>query len=214
MIDQERIVFVVDDDPGARESVVALVASKGLDVVEYSSAEEFLASYDSTRKGCLVADVRMKEMSGLDLLRRLNQDKIVLPTIVITGYADVPMAVQAMQDGAVTFLEKPCKKQELWSSIELALDLEKQQRLAAELQSEVEQRIEQLTLEERAVMGMVVQGIANKRIATELDIGLRTVELRRSQVMKVLRAESLPELVRMAILVNFQPPKNLQPPEE
>jgi FixJ family two-component response regulator len=156
----------------------------------------------------------MKEMSGLDLLRRLNQDKIVLPTIVITGYADVPMAVQAMQDGAVTFLEKPCKKQELWSSIELALDLEKQQRLAAELQSEVEQRIEQLTLEERAVMGMVVQGIANKRIATELDIGLRTVELRRSQVMKVLRAESLPELVRMAILVNFQPPKNLQPPEE
>jgi FixJ family two-component response regulator len=202
-MDPNATVFVVDDDAAARESVLALVSLKGVRAQGFASAEEFLASYTPEMTGCLVVDVRMTGMSGLQLLQQLQAKKSTLPAIVITGYADVPMAVKAMQSGAMTFLEKPCQEQELWQAIQQALDKEQSLLAARRQQGEVESRLATLTEDEVAVLHKLLEGLPNKRIAVDLDIGLRTVELRRSNIMKKMSANSLPELVRMAILVGF-----------
>jgi two-component system, LuxR family, response regulator FixJ len=199
-------VFVVDDDAGARESVVALVGLKGLRAQGFASAEEFLAQYDPSQNGCVVIDVRMAGMSGLELLGTLKARKSSLPVVVITGYADVPMAVRAMQEGAVTFLEKPCGEQELWQAISQALEIEKNQHAQRKQRAETEARLAALTEDELEVLRRLLAGHANKRIASDLDIGLRTVELRRSNIMKKMQATSLPDLVRMAILIDFLKP--------
>jgi FixJ family two-component response regulator len=206
-MDNDSTVFVVDDDAGARESVVALVGLKGLKAEGFSSAEEFLAQYDPTRKGCVVIDVRMAGMSGLDLLQKLKARKSSLPVVVITGYADVPMAVRAMQEGAITFLEKPCQEQELWQAITQALEIEQNQHAQRKQRTELEARLASLTEDELEVFRRLLAGHANKRIASDLDIGLRTVELRRSNIMKKMQATSLPDLVRMAILIDFLKPE-------
>jgi FixJ family two-component response regulator len=202
-MDPNATVFVVDDDAAARESVLALVSLKGVRAQGFASAEEFLANYTPEMTGCLVVDVRMTGMSGLQLLQQLQAKKSTLPAIVITGYADVPMAVKAMQSGAMTFLEKPCQEQELWQAIQQALDKEQSLLAARRQQGEVESRLATLTEDEVAVLHKLLEGLPNKRIAVDLDIGLRTVELRRSNIMKKMSANSLPELVRMAILVGF-----------
>jgi two-component system, LuxR family, response regulator FixJ len=206
-MEKDPTVFVVDDDDGARESVVALVTLKGLKARGFTSAEEFLAHYDPSLKGCVVADVRLLGMSGLELLEQLNARDSSLPVIVITGYADVPMAVRAMQQGAVTFLEKPCQEQELWRAIQEALAREKTEQAHRKVRTEVEARLATLTDDELEVFRRLLAGHANKRIASDLDIGLRTVELRRSNIMKKMQATSLPDLVRMAILIEFLKPE-------
>jgi FixJ family two-component response regulator len=203
LMDANATVFVVDDDAAARESVAALVSLKGLAAKGFASAEEFLRQYDDAQRGCLVVDVRMAGMSGLQLLQHLQSRGSVLPSVVITGYADVPMAVKAMQAGAMTFLEKPCQEQELWQAIQQALDREQAQQALRKQKSEIEARMATLTEDEVAVLRKLLEGLPNKRIAVDLDIGLRTVELRRSNIMKKMQAASLPELVRMAILVDF-----------
>ena len=208
-MDNDSTVFVVDDDPGARESVVALVGLKGLKAEGYASAEDFLANYDPSRTGCIVVDVKMSGMSGLELLRKLNERKSHLPVVVITGYADVPMAVKAMQEGAFTFLEKPCQEQELWNAIQQALEIERAQQSQRRERAETEARLSTLTVDELEVFRRLLAGHPNKRIAADLDIGLRTVELRRSNIMKKMRATSLPDLVRMAILIDFFKPEGL-----
>jgi FixJ family two-component response regulator len=199
---------VVDDDDAARESVVALVGLNGQPAQGFASAEAFLAAYDPARKGCLVVDVRMQGMTGLQLIEQLAARGSHLPVVVITGYADVPMAVRAMQMGAVTFLEKPCHEQELWEAIEQA----HQQQQGRSQQAEVTARIASLSDEETAVFRMLLEGKVNKRIAVELDLGLRTIELRRANVMKKMQATSLPDLVRMAILGGFLKPEDAPPP--
>lgn len=196
-------VFIVDDDQGARESVVEMVTFKGLPAKGFASAEEFLAQYDPAASGCLVLDVRMPGMSGLQLQQQLRERGSTLPVIVITGHADVSMAVRAMQNGALTFLEKPSQDQELWRSIEQALNVEESQVAFRKQKAELETRLATLTEDETAVLGKLMEGLPNKRIAADLDIGLRTVELRRSNIMRKMNAGSLPELVRMAILVGF-----------
>jgi FixJ family two-component response regulator len=206
-MNSDATVFVVDDDAAARESVVALVTHKGLAAKGFSSAEEFLAQYDPTHKGCLVVDVRMAGMSGLDLLKQLNARNSSLPVVVITGYADVPLAVRAMQAGATTFLEKPCQEQELWQAIQQALEIEQAQHALRKERAEIEGRLATLTEDELEVFRRLLQGHANKRIAADLDIGLRTVELRRSNIMKKMQATSLPDLVRMAILIGLLKPE-------
>jgi two-component system, LuxR family, response regulator FixJ len=200
-------VFVVDDDAAARESVVALVGLKGLQARGFSSAEDFLAQYDPTQTGCVVADVRMSGMSGLELLQRLKSHGSALPVVLITGYADVPMAVRAMQEGAVTFLEKPCGEQELWQAITQALEIEHSLHAQRIQRAETEARLATLTEDEREVFRRLLAGHANKRIASDLDIGLRTVELRRSNIMRRMQATSLPDLVRMAILIGMLRPE-------
>jgi len=205
-MESETTVFVVDDDAGARESVVALVGLKGLKAQGFTSAEEFLAQYDPAHKGCVVADVRMSGMSGLELLEELKARKSSLPVVIITGYADVPMAVRAMQQGAATFLEKPCQEQELWQAVQDALALEQSQQAQRKQRTEVEARLATLSEDELEVFRRLLEGHANKRIASDLDIGLRTVELRRSNIMKKMQATSLPDLVRLAVLIEFLKP--------
>lgn len=200
---EDTFVYIVDDDPGARESVAALVQSRGVQTKEFGSAEEFLAIATEDLCGCLVLDVRMQGMGGLDLQEELLRRDIPLPVIVITGYGDVPVAVRAMQAGAVSFLTKPCHPEDLWNTILQALE-----RCRAVLDVRVrnrtiEQRLSTLTHDERAVLAKVLAGTPNKLIARDLDIGLRTVELRRSNVMKKMGAESLAELIQMALAVGF-----------
>lgn len=205
-MDGDATVFVVDDDEAARESVLALVGQKGLRAEGFTSAEAFLAALDPAVKGCLVVDVRMHGMTGLQLIEQLAHRQSSLPVVVITGYADVPMAVRAMQMGAVTFLEKPCHDQELWGAIQQALEIEQQRQQERTQQAEIAARIASLTEEEATIFRMLLAGKVNKRIAIELDLGLRTVELRRSTIMRKMQAASLPDLVRMAILGGFLRP--------
>lgn len=204
-MDPSATVFVVDDDAAARESVLALVSQKGVRAQGFASAEEFLTQFSPQLTGCLVVDVRMTGMSGLQMLQQLHARQSTLPAIVITGYADVPMAVKAMQSGALTFLEKPCQDQELWQAIQKALDKESSLQSLRRQKGEIESRLAALTPDEVAVLRKLLEGLPNKRIAVDLDIGLRTVELRRSNIMKKMQAASLPELVRMAILIGFLP---------
>jgi two-component system response regulator FixJ len=201
----ESTVFIVDDDPAARDSVAAMVRSKGLPVVTYGSAEEFLAAYDPTRTGCLVVDVRMTGMTGLDLQEVLRQKGSRLPVIVITGFGDVPTAVRAMKAGAFTFLEKPCRDQELPSCIQKAIDAASHSQSEQIRKADIEVRMATLTADELRVMKEMVAGKPNKVVAAELDIGLRTVELRRANVLKKMQADSLAELVRLALLVWPEP---------
>jgi FixJ family two-component response regulator len=199
-------VFVVDDDPAARDSVAALVRAQGLEVETYPSAEDFLAAYKPSRFGCAVVDMRMAGMTGVEMLETLRDKGSTLPIIIITGFGDIPTAVRAMRAGAFTFLEKPCQEHELSAAIGKALDQSQHaQRQQAEADA-VRQRREKLTPEEHRVMQAMVAGKPNKQIATELDIGLRTVELRRANVLKKMEAESLADLVRLAITVGELPP--------
>ena len=192
-------VFIVDDDPACRESVAALVETMGVDVQSFASAEAFLDSYDRCSPGCLVSDFRMRGMTGLELQESLKTQGVTLPAIIITAYADVPVAVRAMKNGAVTFLEKPCREHELWEIIRNALDQDAEQRRRRANRVEFQRRIETLTADERAVLNRIVEGKLNKVIASELGVGLRTVELRRHNVLKKMQANSLAEVVRMVV---------------
>ncbi len=199
----ESRVFVVDDESAAREALLGLARAKGLQAEGFSSAEEFLAQFDPAVKGCVVVDIRMEGMSGLELLEKLRSPKGSIPVVVITSDADVSLAVKAMQEGAVTFLEKPCRDEELWQAIALALDIEETQFVQRRQFAEVKARLASLTEDELDVFGRLLAGHANKRIAVDLDLGLRTVELRRSNIMKKMQATSMPDLVRLAIVSGF-----------
>ncbi len=194
-----QTVFVVDDDPSARDSVIELVGSMGIPAEPFASAEEFLKQYHEDRPGCLVTDVRMLNMSGVELLERLADKGSVLPVIVITAYADVPLTVRAMRAGAVTLLEKPCRDQELWESVREALRRDTVNRSQFQRVRDIRKRLESLTEEERQVMDLMVAGKANKVIADELVMGLRTVELRRHHLFRKMKANSVAELVELVV---------------
>ncbi|MDX1965070.1 MAG: response regulator [Pirellulales bacterium] len=198
---RERMVYVVDDDPAARQSVAALAQSHGLPVQTFNSAEDFLAHYQPQMRGCLVLDVRMNQMSGLDLQEELKQRGSTLPVIMITGYADIPMAVRAMYNGAVTFLEKPAGDQELWRYIQIALDQEQHLATIQAQKNEIEANFNSLSTGEKQVLEKLLAGLPNKAIAVDLDMGLRTVEMRRAIIMKKMQAGSLAELVRLIIMI-------------
>jgi len=200
---QPQTVFLIDDDPAARASVEALVRSHNLRARSYESAESFLADLDRSWSGCIVSDLRMPGMSGLDLQERLNEKHVHLPLIIITGYGNVPTAVQAMHQGAITFLEKSCGDRELWTAIESALAWERASRDRLQRRDELRRRLNSLTDEERRVLKLLVEGTANKSIARTLDIGLRTAELRRASVMKKMESDSLAELVALALEAGF-----------
>jgi len=202
-MDQESFVYVVDDDAAARQVVVELVRSKGLQAKEFASADEFLANYSPTMQGCIVVDVRMAEMAGLGMLQRLRSPKGMLPVVVVTTNADIPLAVSAMREGAVAFLEKSGCNDELWRAIQRALEIEQAQYSQRRQLVEAHERLALLNEDELEVFRRLLAGHANKRIAADLDIGLRTVELRRANIMKKMQATSLPDLVRLAILAGF-----------
>ena len=198
-MESDNQVYIVDDDPAARDSVAAMVQARGLSAVTFPSPFDFLRSYPGVGGGCLIADMRMPEMTGLELQQHLKRRGSTLPVILITGYGDIRTAVHAMQAGAFSFLEKPCGDEELWSSIRSALASAASLSERHAAQQETRRRVSELTLQERQVLKAMLEGKPNKAIATLYDISLRTVELRRSQVLRKLGASSLAELVRMVV---------------
>jgi two-component system, LuxR family, response regulator FixJ len=199
MKDRPPVVFIVDDDEAVRGSLRLLLKSVGLTPNAMGSAREFLTKYDSTQPGCLVLDVRMPEMSGLELQEQLNLQGAVIPVIFITGHGDVPMAVEAMQAGAFDFLQKPFRDQDLIDRIQRALEKDRSNRIALTERSAIRDRLESLTPREREVLTMVASGKANKVMASDLGVSQRTVEIHRARVMEKMGASSLAQLVRMVM---------------
>jgi FixJ family two-component response regulator len=195
--DTDAIVFVVDDDSSIREAIESLVKLAGLRVETFGSAQEFLRSKRADLPGCVVLDVELPGLSGLDLQRELAAHGIKLPIIFITGYGDIPMSVRAMKAGALEFLTKPFRDQDLLDAIEQALERDRAARRHAREIAELRERFDVLTSREREVMSLVVAGRLNKQIGFELKISEVTVKIHRGRVMNKMGAESLAELVRM-----------------
>src|SRR4051812_25200781 len=193
-------VYIIDDEPTSRESAAELVKTIGYPTISFASAEEFLAAYHPQMRGCLIVDLRMPGMSGLELQDKLIEMGNELPFILVTAYADVALAVRAMERGAITLLEKSPDEQQLLAAVRKGLELDESRRQAQLDRQEIQTRIATLTGEEKKVLEMIVAGKANKVISNELDIGLRTVETRRHHVMAKLKAESVADLVRMVLV--------------
>jgi two-component system, LuxR family, response regulator FixJ len=193
-------VHVIDDDEAVRESIEFLLRTAGLSVRTYDSATSFLSAVAEISAGCIITDVRMPGLSGIDLLRRLQEMQIGLPVIVITGHGDVPLAVEAMKCGAVDFLEKPFDDDVLLGSVRSALDRSEESAAVESERAEIRARISALTQRERDVLEGLVAGHPNKIIAFKLEISPRTVEIYRANLMTKMKARSLSELVRMALV--------------
>ena len=194
----DSIVFVIDDDPSVREAIESLIRSVGMHVQTFASAQEFKASTRPDAPACLVLDVRMPGVSGLDLQRELLNAGIRIPVIFITGHGDIPMSVRAMKAGAVEFLTKPFRDQDLLDAISQALEHDRMMRTQHAEVAGLRRRYEQLTAREREVMQLVVSGLLNKQIAVRLNISEVTVKLHRHQVMEKMKADSLAELVKIS----------------
>ena len=199
MAQHETTAFVVDDDAAVRASLELLLRSIGLRAETYSSASEFLEAYDAARPGCLILDVRMPGMSGLELQEKLDELHSILPIIFLTAHGDVQMAVKAVKTGAVDFLEKPFRDQDLIDKIQHAIDDDASTRKKLADRQKILALIESLTPREREVMDMVVAGKANKVIAIDLGLSQRTVEIHRGRVMRKMQADSVSQLVQMTI---------------
>jgi FixJ family two-component response regulator len=191
-------VFIVDDDTDVRESLQELLESVGLHSKSFGSAQEFLSSPHSDGPSCLILDVRLPGISGLDLQHELKRAKVSIPIIFLTAHADVPMSVKAMKSGAIEFLTKPFRQQDLLDAVQRSLTRDRIVREKKRDTAELQQRYNTLSVREREVMSLVVTGMLNKQIAAELAASEATVKMHRSQVMKKMQAQSLPELVRMA----------------
>ena len=198
MSEPDAMVFVVDDDTQTRDALKNLMRSVGLQVEVFASARDFLESKRPDVPACLVLDVRLRGLSGLDLQKRMAEAKIELPIIFITGYGDIPMTVQAMKAGAVEFLTKPFRNQELLDAIQQALERDRTTREQRAKNDELYDRYDSLTPREREVMTLVVAGLLNKQIAGELGTSETTVKNHRHQIMEKMGADSLAELVKMA----------------
>jgi FixJ family two-component response regulator len=198
MEQEQPVVFVIDDDASVREALDDLLRSVGLEVRSFRSAQDFMQSERPDAPGCLVLDVRLPGSSGLEFQRELAKSGIHLPIVFLTGHADIPMCVDAMKFGAIEFLTKPFREQELLDAIQIGIERDRAQREDAGVGAELRKRLEALTAREREVMALVVTGRLNKQIAAELEVSEMTVKIHRSQAMQKMRAKTLIELVRMA----------------
>ncbi len=198
MTESEPIVFVVDDDLSVRRSTERLIRSAGLKVQSFASAREFLKNPQPEGPACLVLDVRMPGLSGIELQRELVQSGIHLPIIFITAHGDIPMTVRAFKAGAVEFLTKPFRSRDLLGAVRAALERERSAQKERSETGELRERFEQLTPREREVMALVAAGLLNKQAAGELATTERTIKFHRAHIMQKMRAESLADLVRMA----------------
>lgn len=210
-------VFIVDDDEAVRNCVRGLVESINLHVESFASAEDFLSAYTPDRPGCLVLDVRMPGMGGLELQRKIAKSGHSLPVIMLSGYGDVTMAVRTMKAGAVTFLEKPFNNQVLLDTIREAIETDAQGRRDLSQAAEIQARIARLTPRERQVMDLLVAGNMSKAVAAKLRLSEKTVEVHRGHVKKKLKAKTIADVVRFAFLSGATRPtnvsENLSPPD-
>jgi two-component system, LuxR family, response regulator FixJ len=198
-------VFVVDDDEGSRNSVKAIARSMGVDAETFSSAEEFLEQADPSRPGCLVTDLRMLGLSGIELQEKIAAMGLALPVIIITAHAETAMTVRAVKNGALTVLEKPCRDYELYDAIRDALALGEKLRVRNAEVKAFSKKLETLSEGERAVLDLMVQGEANKNVARRLDVSVRTVENRRQQIFEKTGTDSLAELIRLIVRLRSTP---------
>ena len=198
-VETDPTVFIVDDDPAVRQALMALVRSMRLRAETYESAQQFLDAFDAGRPGCMLLDVRMPGISGLGLLEQFNREEIPLPTIVMSAYGDVPMVVRAMKAGALNFLEKPCRDQQLWEAIQEAIKWDADHRERMALRAEVRHRLQRLTRGEHDVLALLIDGKPNRTIAAELNLSVRTIEVRRAKIMDKMKADSLAELIRLTL---------------
>jgi len=201
MKDSPQTVIVVDDDDAVRNSLRMLLKSAGINAEVSASAQDYLASYDATQGGCLLLDVRMPGMSGLELQQELNMRGATIPVIFITGNGDIPMAVEAMQHGAFDFLQKPFRDQDLLDRVQRALSRDTENRSRLRHTDRIRERLASLSPREREVLNLVTQGKANKMVASDLGVSQRTVEIHRAHVMQKMEASSLAELVRMMMTI-------------
>jgi len=197
----ENTVFVVDDDRAVLDSLGMLLRSMKIGCQLFASAQDFLDAYQADWQGCIVLDIRMPGMSGMELHRHLVEQHATMPVIFVTGHGDVPMAVEAMHKGAFDFIQKPYRDQDLLDRINQALAWDEEHRSQEDRKRELLERSQSLTPREREVMECVVRGLANKVIAMDLDLSQRTVEIHRARVMEKMHARSLAELVRMSMVL-------------
>jgi two-component system, LuxR family, response regulator FixJ len=197
-------VFIVDDDNGVRSSIRVLMKSVGLPATPFASAKEFLEAYHPNQPGCLVLDIRMPGMSGLELQEALNEKGAVIPVIFITGHGDIPMAVEAMRHGAFDFLQKPFRDQDLIDRIQQALARDKETRESLREHGRTRARINSLTPREKEVLELLTSGKANKMMAQDLGLSQRTVEIHRAHVMEKMGAKSVAQLVRMVMDLEYR----------
>ncbi|MFZ1150071.1 MAG: response regulator FixJ [Xanthobacteraceae bacterium] len=203
----QPVVHIIDDDEGLRESLAFLLRSAALEVRSFESAKAFLEVLPDAALGCVITDVRMPDMSGIELLRRLKELKIGVPVIVITGHGDIALAVEAMKIGAADFFEKPFDDDLLVASVRAALRQQEDQTKHGAERAEIEHRISTLSPREKDVLTGLIEGRANKQIAFDLGISPRTVEIYRANLMNKMQANSLSDLVRMALLAEMLNPK-------
>jgi FixJ family two-component response regulator len=200
-------VFIIDDDRGMRQAVQDLVESVGLRAESFATGEEFLSRKRANGPNCLVLDVRLPQMSGLDFQRRLADTGMQIPIIFITAHGDIPMSVRALKSGAVEFLTKPFRDQDLLDAIQQALQRDRQAREQQATLRDLQERYQALTAREREVMTLVVSGMLNKQIASEIGASEATVKIHRGHVMQKMQAGSVVDLVRMADKLKLSPPK-------
>lgn len=197
LTETQATAFIVDDDPDMRSSLEYLIQSVGIATVAYPSAADFLSTFEPSRSGCLVCDVRMPDMTGLDLLEQINRRGKRLPVILMTAFADVPMAIRALKLGAAEFIEKPFTAQVMLEAIQRALADDQGRRASLQVWEEFGQRMSQLTDKERQTLALILSGAANKTIAARLQITERAIEVRRASIMKKLSVTSFAELIRL-----------------
>jgi two-component system response regulator FixJ len=196
---ESNLVHVIDDDDAVRDSLSFLLRTADIAVATYPSATQFLEKLTRDIEGCVITDVRMPDMSGLDLLRRLRASSCNIPVIVMTGHGDIQLAVEAMKAGALDFLEKPFDDERVLGAVRAAMELRRSESERAGMRSQIEARLESLSQRERQVLDGLVAGLPNKTIAHDLGISPRTVEVYRANVMTKMQAGSLSELVRMVL---------------
>lgn len=195
------VIYVLDDDEGMRRALTTLLGTIGHRVLAFAAPNEFLGKHDPAQHGCVVLDIRMPEMSGLEVQQRLNKQGSMLPVIFITGHGDVPMAVQAMKEGAFDFIQKPFRDQDLIDRINHALQQDADMRKAVMQRADMQLRFDSLTQREHQVLDLVVDGRANKVIAIDLNLSERTVEIHRANVMEKMGAKSVAHLVKMHLML-------------